>query len=339
MTIISSSFARIVDCRPFKSAFANKAKGMGYEDETRYNRTSITFQNIQNIHASRKSFDLLFALVCGSSNVGNNPQSSLPGQGWLGAVEGTGWLNHVRSILSASVNVARYVGLNGFPVLVHCSDGWDRTSQVCSLAEILLDPHFRTVKGLQVLIEKDWVSFGHKFMQRVGHGSDKDADERSPCFLLFLDCLWQLLHLFPKMFEYNDNLLICIADSLLCCKFGTFLCDCEADRKKMRLEKNSLSLWEYIDNEHECFVNDLYALCPIEERGKPILPHVSAVVRQVTLWDSYYLRYASSPSLNSQAFPYLKKQNLRLSLGNPDVFSIARDIKKQFTKAVGLGGG
>lgn len=26
----------------------------------------------------------------------------------------------------------------GDPVLVHCSDGWDRTSQICSLAQLLL---------------------------------------------------------------------------------------------------------------------------------------------------------------------------------------------------------
>jgi len=32
---------------------------------------------------------------------------------------------------------------SGDPVLVHCSDGWDRTSQLCALAQILLDPFYR----------------------------------------------------------------------------------------------------------------------------------------------------------------------------------------------------
>ena len=32
-------------------------------------------------------------------------------------------------------------------VLVHCSDGWDRTAQLTSLAMILLDPYYRTIKG------------------------------------------------------------------------------------------------------------------------------------------------------------------------------------------------
>lgn len=35
-------------------------------------------------------------------------------------------------------------------MLVHCSDGWDRTAQACSVASILLDPHYRTIKGLMV---------------------------------------------------------------------------------------------------------------------------------------------------------------------------------------------
>ena len=35
-------------------------------------------------------------------------------------------------------------------VLVHCSDGWDRTAQTCSLAGILLDPYYRTIHGFQV---------------------------------------------------------------------------------------------------------------------------------------------------------------------------------------------
>ena len=46
----------------------------------------------------------------------------------------------------------------------------------------------------QVLIEKEWLSFGHKFAQRAGHGDDKHNDaDRSPVFLQFIDCVWQVM--------------------------------------------------------------------------------------------------------------------------------------------------
>lgn len=53
---------------------------------------------------------------------------------------------------------------------MHCSDGWDRTSQLMGLVEIIMDPYFRTMEGFFVLIEKDWIAFGHQFAMRSGHG-------------------------------------------------------------------------------------------------------------------------------------------------------------------------
>lgn len=43
-------------------------------------------------------------------------------------------------------------------VLVHCSDGWDRTSQVCSLGALLLDSYYRTIKGFMVSIFFIWLN-------------------------------------------------------------------------------------------------------------------------------------------------------------------------------------
>ena len=54
-------------------------------------------------------------------------------------------------ILSGAKSIAEdlMVGKN---VLVHCSDGWDRTSQLCSLGQLLIDPYYRTIEGPAVLI-------------------------------------------------------------------------------------------------------------------------------------------------------------------------------------------
>jgi hypothetical protein len=52
-------------------------------------------------------------------------------QGWLQNLEATHWMKHIKMVLAGSVMCAELVE-QGTSVLVHCSDGWDRTAQVCS---------------------------------------------------------------------------------------------------------------------------------------------------------------------------------------------------------------
>lgn len=35
---------------------------------------------------------------------------------------------------------------NGNCVLLHCSDGWDRTAQISSIVKLLIDPFYRTIE-------------------------------------------------------------------------------------------------------------------------------------------------------------------------------------------------
>jgi len=46
--------------------------------------------------------------------------------------------------------IARYMKQQRGNALVHCSDGWDRTSQLTSLAQLLMDPYYRTFTGFMV---------------------------------------------------------------------------------------------------------------------------------------------------------------------------------------------
>ncbi|VDP60675.1 unnamed protein product [Heligmosomoides polygyrus] len=122
----------------------------------------------------------------------------------------------------------------GISCVVHCSDGWDRTSQTVSLAQLLLDPFYRTIHGFQVLIEKDWLGFGHKFDDRCAHVgalNDEAAKEVSPVFSQFLDCVHQVMRQRPRAFQFNDRYLIDIHEHVYSCQYGTFIGNCEKDRK------------------------------------------------------------------------------------------------------------
>ena len=128
---------------------------------------------------------------------------------------------------------------------------------------MLLDPFYRTISGFAVLIEKDWCSFGHKFAQRHGHGraagkQDHEAEERSPVFLQFLECVYQLMLQHPLAFEYDSRLLELVADELFACRFGTFLFDCERERAVARVKSQTVSLWTFVNINRAQFINALY---------------------------------------------------------------------------------
>jgi myotubularin-related protein 1/2 len=146
-------------------------------------------------------------------------------------LEATKYLTHVRQIVIGANFVANLLGDKAQSCLVHCSDGWDRTSQLTALAQILLDPFPRTCAGLCVVIHKEFVSFGHKFAHRTGHASAHASDEeRAPIFLMFLDALFQILRQIPCAFEYTEYFLIELYDQLVSCKHGTFLFNNEKER-------------------------------------------------------------------------------------------------------------
>ncbi|NWH96744.1 MTM1 protein, partial [Tichodroma muraria] len=173
----------IYDARPNVNAVANKATGGGYEGEDAYPNAELFFLDIHNIHVMRESLKKLKDIV----------YPNVEESHWLSSLESTHWLEHIKLVLTGAIQVADKVSSGRSSVLVHCSDGWDRTAQLTSLAMLMLDSYYRTIEGFEVLVQKEWISFGHKFASRIGHGDKNHADtDRSPIFLQFIDCVWQM---------------------------------------------------------------------------------------------------------------------------------------------------
>lgn len=77
------------------------------------------------------------------SNNANSPS-------WPKLLEKTEWLLHMHRILEGARRMASVLEYRGRCVLLHCSDGWDRTAQLSSLLMLMLDPFYRTIDGFQV---------------------------------------------------------------------------------------------------------------------------------------------------------------------------------------------
>ncbi|CAG8435446.1 9144_t:CDS:2 [Ambispora gerdemannii] len=310
----------ILDARGYAAALSNGCGGGGYENAENYpTNTSLSFLGLSNIHAISSSHDALLRAISANSTSSN----------WYSGLESTGWFTHVTELLKAAGGPDGVIGKiidEDASVLVHCTDGWDRTTQLVSLAQIMLDPFYRTIKGLQVLIEKEWIAFGHPFRARgdlpntllssdprkhnsnnssSGIGIQEPANIQSapaPVFLLFLTCVHLIVKQFPSAFEYNDFLLLCLARAGAGnSPFGDFLCNSECERDYLRLRERTTSIWGWVKERKQWFRNAGYQRPRKEDKTryhkdgtinhnswKKMVLRPDTDARMITLWTEYY---------------------------------------------------
>ncbi|XP_072306731.1 myotubularin-related protein 6 [Eucyclogobius newberryi] len=277
----NSRFVYVMDTRPKLNALANRAAGKGYENEDNYSNIRFQFVGIENIHVMRSSLQKLLEVIGTRSPTMSD---------YLVGLESCGWLRHIKAVLDAAVFLAQAVTLEGASVLVHCSDGWDRTAQVCALGSLLMDPYYRTIKGFMVLIEKDWISFGHKFADRCDQ-LDGDPKEVSPIFTQFLECVWQLSEQFPQAFEFSEWFLLQIHEHVHSCQYGNFLGNNERQREELQLKERTHSLWASLLGEKHNYLNPFYN--PAYNVEHPVL-EPSTLPYHFKFWRNMYHQFDRS---------------------------------------------
>ncbi|CAG0919360.1 unnamed protein product [Notodromas monacha] len=194
---------------------------------------------------------------------------------YLADMNASQWLHYVSRFLREACRIVRLMCVENRTVLLQEGDGRDTCLLVSSLVQILADPSFRTRIGFQELVQKEWVTLGHPFCSRGAVQSNQtpsvvptatnfrsEHSRQSPVFLVFLDCVWQILWQYPKEFEFTQTFLTAIWDSLHVSIFDTFLFDCVKDRETAfqadvdRLTPRSVWSWEMQYEPHHVNIFD-----------------------------------------------------------------------------------
>ncbi|PAV56071.1 hypothetical protein WR25_01105 isoform A [Diploscapter pachys] len=272
----------ILDARSYAAAWANRAKGGGFESYEYYQQTEIMFLGLPNIHNVRYSFTQLRNLLTTIDQV-NYHQN----------LQASNWLIYLSNLLIAANKCADFLQ-QGTSVLVHCSDGWDRTTQIVSLAKLILDEHYRTIKGFEELIRREWLAFGHKFADRSGIGC-LDANERSPVFLQWLDAVRQLQSHNSTLFQFNHQYLIKLARHTYSGLFETFLFNSLKQKNDVIKEtmpggSEPISIWQYLGDHNEEFVNPNY-----DEDSAGRLKNLNFGIQHLKVWLEVYTCMNTQP--------------------------------------------
>uniref|UniRef100_A0A671Y0Z8 SET binding factor 1 n=1 Tax=Sparus aurata TaxID=8175 RepID=A0A671Y0Z8_SPAAU len=223
------------------------------------------------------------------------PSSSTsdPNMSFQRCLEDSEWMALLHRVLQVSVLVVELLD-TGSSVMVSLEDGWDVTTQVVSLVQLLSDPYYRTFDGFRLLVEKEWLSFGHRFSHRGAQTLGSQSSGFTPVFLQFLDCVHQIHLQFPMEFEFSQYYLKFLAYHYVSNRFRTFLLDSDYERIELGVlyeEKGDRktpqvckSVWDYIDRLNKktpIFYN--YMFSPEDE--EVLRPYT--FISNLKVWDFY----------------------------------------------------
>lgn len=119
-----------------------KHKNTNTEFEPHYSQWRVLSRPIGPLSSVSALLDSFVKLMDACNDVSSGSDR------WLSRLENSGWLTYVLNAINVSCIVAQCLALEGVPVLVHGGKGLDTPLIVTSVAQIILNPDCRTIKGL-----------------------------------------------------------------------------------------------------------------------------------------------------------------------------------------------
>ena len=193
------------------------------------------------------------------------------------SAETVAWMDVLYELVKAATLVSSIVAQRATSVLVFCNNGSDTTSIVVSIAKLILDPHYRTIRGFEALVEEDWLCCGHCF----GDYGRVDG-QPPPFFALLLDCTYQLLVRFPSSFEFDQRLLLLVHRNMFSGQFGTFLLNSEQERITTDVHSRGASFWKWTSTMQVGLCNSSYMKNPL------VLDVSGFSAKYVRFWQGFY---------------------------------------------------
>lgn len=123
----TSGSVEIYDARPVLNARANKLRGGGYEDcgpNSNYSNCVLKFMDIENIHECRSSYEKLYEIAYTAMPANEKYNCNYHHT----QLDSTNNRQIVSKILIATNEILHTIEKTQSTVIIHCSDGWDRTS-------------------------------------------------------------------------------------------------------------------------------------------------------------------------------------------------------------------
>ena len=119
------------------------------------------YLEVESLHAAKASYEDIIQCFLSVK------------KGFIRDVVNSKWYEMILQVLKAATKIKNSLAMEN-NTLLKCPDGRERSAQISALAQIILNPFYRTFTGFAILVEKEFRFMGYPFTTRFGFRSEKD---------------------------------------------------------------------------------------------------------------------------------------------------------------------